>query len=153
MLFKNSRLWVPHRARVIARDCMLILSAAFLLRYAAHDLLQPYAPFHFFIVACLAIAVRYGHTAALICLAISMVIGNYFFVQPYYNFSGHINTSDWIINLTFFLVTGTAIAVIEKLQRTIYSQKLLIKIMKDQQRSMLFRQNELIQKMKSYRGT
>jgi len=137
---------------VVVRDSFVILLVAFVVRYALHDLIEPYAVFHFFIIACLLVAVRYGYRAAFVCLLVSVFVGNFFFVKPYNTF-GQITTSDLIPALNFFFVTGIAVVVIEKLQRTIYAQKLLIKIMSDRKRSMLFRQNDLVQKLRSSAGT
>lgn len=151
MKIKNSRRWVRHSSWVIVRDSVGVLLFAFLLRYAIHDWIQPYAAFHFFIVACLLIAIRYGYKAALTALVISSGAGTYFFIQPYKSFD--VPTVQDMIQITnFWFVTLVAIAVIEKLQRTIYAQKLLIKIMNDRHRSILFRKNELLTKLRASEG-
>jgi K+-sensing histidine kinase KdpD len=147
MKFKNSRLWVQHTPLVVARDSFLILLAAFLVRYGLHDLIEPYAAFHFFMVACVIVAIRYGYQAAFTCLIASYFLGNYFFVKPYGQF-GEITTSDLIQAFNFFFVASISILVIEKLQRVVYSQKLLIKVMHDRQRSLLYRKNELVNKLR-----
>ena len=148
MYFKNSRLWVQHSSLIVFRDSILIALSAFLIRYTLHDVIQPYAVFHFFIVACVIVAIRYGYKAALLSLLASYLLGNYFFVKPYGQF-GEITTSDLIQAFNFFLVTLVSIVVIEKLQRTIYSQKLLIKVMKDRKRSLLYRMNDLTVKARA----
>jgi len=147
MQFRNSRLWVQHTPLVVARDSFLILLAAFLVRYFLHDLIEPYAVFHFFMVACIVIAIRYGYQAAFACLIASYFLGNYFFVKPYGQF-GAITTSDLIQAFNFFFVAAVAVLVIEKLQRVIYAQKLLIKVMHDRQRSLLFQKNDLVNKVR-----
>jgi K+-sensing histidine kinase KdpD len=147
MKFKNARLWVQHTPLVAARDTFLILLAAFLLRYGLHEVIQPYAVFHFFIVACIIVAVRYGYKMAFMCLIASHFLGTYFFVKPYGEL-GIITTSDLIQAFNFFFVTAISILVIEKLQRVIYAQKLLIKVMQDRQRSMMYRKNELLNKLR-----
>lgn len=148
MRFKNSRLWVQHTPLVAARDSFLILLSAFLIRYGLNELIQPYAVFHFFIVACLVVAGRYGYKAAFACLLASYFLGSFFFVKPYGQF-GEVTTSDWIQAFNFFFVTSFAILMIEKLQRTIYSQKLLIHVMKDRHRSLLYRKNEMMHKLRN----
>lgn len=148
MFFKNSRLWVQHKPLIAARDSVLILLAAFIVRYALHDFIEPYAVFHFFIVACVIVAIRYGYVAALLCLVGSYFLGNYFFIAPYGQF-GEVTTADLVQAFNFFFVTAISIGVIEKLQRTIYSQKLLIQVMKDRQRSLLYQQNELVGKLRA----
>jgi K+-sensing histidine kinase KdpD len=148
MYFKNSRLWVRHSSLVAVRDSLLIVLLAFLARFALHEVIKPYAIFHFFMVACLIIAFRYGYKLAFLSLIVSYLLGNYFFVKPYGQF-GEVTTDDLIQAFNFFLVTGVAIVVIEKLQRTIYMQKLLLKVMSDRHRSMLFRKNELAVKIRN----
>ena len=147
MKFKNARLWVQHTPLVAARDSFLILLAAFLVRYGLHDFIEPYAVFHFFMVACIIVAIRYGYKMAFICLIVSYFLGSYFFVKPYGQL-GEITTSDLIQAFNFFFVAAVSILVIEKLQRVIYAQKLLIKVMHDRQRSLLYRKNELINKLR-----
>lgn len=148
MYFKNSRLWVQHTPLVAARDSFLILMVAFLARYGLHDLIEPYAVFHFFMVACIVVAIRYGYKAAFLCLIAGYFLGKYFFMQPYGQY-GEVTASDLIQAFHFFFVTTVSIVVIEKLQRTIYSQKLLIQVMQDQQRSLLYQKNDLVQKLRT----
>jgi K+-sensing histidine kinase KdpD len=148
MYFKNSRLWVQHSSLVVFRDSVLIVLSAFLIRYALHDVIQPYAVFHFFIVACVIVAIRYGYKAAFLSLLTSYFLGNYFFVKPFGQF-GDITTGDLIQAFNFFFVTAISIGAIEKLQRTIYSQRLLIQVMRDRQRSLLYRMNDLTVKVRA----
>ena len=143
MQLKNSRYWVEHKPWIRVRDTLIILLIAFAIRYELQPLIKPYAPFHFFIVACIIVSVRYGYIAACTASAASTVIGLYFFVAPFSDL-GLPTFSDVVITITFLVVTLSAIAVIEILQRIIYKQKLLIKVMNDQHRSSLFRLNELI---------
>lgn len=147
MIFKNSRLWVQHTAMVTVRDSALILLAAFLLRYALHELIEPYAVFHFFMVACIVVAIRYGYKAAFACLLASYFLGTFFFVKPYGEF-GEVTTSDLIQAFNFSFVTAVSIGVIEKMQRMIYSQRLLIQVMRDRQRTLLYQKNELVNKLR-----
>lgn len=148
MKIKNSKSWVRHSPWVIVRDSVAILLFTFLFRYAIHDLIEPYAPFHFFIVACLFIAFRYGYKAALSVLVVSSFLAIYFFIQPYRTL-GNPSTQDIIQIFNFWFVTLVAIAMIERLRRIVYSQRLIIRIMNDRQRSLLFRKNELLSKMRS----
>ena len=117
-------------------------------RYFLHKWIEPYAAFHFFMIACIAVAFRYGYKSAIPCLMVSYFLGNYFFVKPYRTF-GEIETSDLIQAFSFFFVTLFSIFLIEKLQRTVYSQKLLIQVMQDKQLSLLYQQNELAHKIRT----
>lgn len=136
---------------VCARDSALILLGAFLIRYGLHTWIEPYGVFHFFMIACVVIAIRYGYKFAFISLIISYFVANYFFIKPYGQF-GDGTTSDLIQAFNFFLVTAVSILVIEKLQRTVYSQKLMIQVMRDRQRSLLFQKNEMMHKIRSLGG-
>lgn len=147
MRFKNSRLWCQHAPWVVARDSFLILLVAFLIRYGLHELIEPYGAFHFFMVGCVIVAVRYGYRAAFSCLVAGYLLGSYFFVHPYGQF-GEIAVDDLIKAFDYFIVTSISILLIEKLQRTIYSQKLLIHVMRDSHRSLLYRQNELLHQLR-----
>jgi len=132
---------------VVIRDSTWIVLVAFLIRYALQELIKPFAVFHFFMVACVIIVVRYGYKAAFASLIVSYALGSYFFVKPYGQF-GEVMVADLIQAFNFFFVTAIAIVVIEKLQRTIYSQKLLLKVMTDRHRSMLYRKNELVNRLR-----
>ena len=106
-----------------------------------HPYIEPYAPFHFFIVACLFIAYFFGYKLALIGVLISALIGNYFFIRPYVQF-GPISTTDLIQFFTFSSVAVIAIYVIEQLQRTAYARNMVVKIMKSRHKISLQREND-----------
>jgi len=57
---------------------LLDVGGAFLIRYLLQPYIEPYAPFHFFIVACLFISYLYGYKLALIATVISSLLGSYF---------------------------------------------------------------------------
>jgi K+-sensing histidine kinase KdpD len=114
---------------------------AFVARMLLHPYIEPYAPFHFFIVACLFIAYFFGYKLALIGVLISALIGNYFFIRPYVQF-GPISTTDLIQFFTFSSVSVIAIYVIEQLQRTAYARNMVVKIMKSRHKISLQREND-----------
>lgn len=147
MKFKNAKYWVKHTPLIAIRDSLAILLIAFLLRYSLHSLVAPHIPFHFFLIACLIIAFRYGYLLSFVALFSGAALGEYFFIPPYNQFE--IPTADdAIVIITFLFVTTFGIYFIEKLQRINYSQNLLIKIMSDQHRTELFKQNELLLRIK-----
>lgn len=151
MELKNARLWSPHSIfSTFWNSCAAVITA-FAVRYYLHDWIEPYAPFHFFIIACIWVAIRYGYKAALLSLLVCYLLGGYFFIKPY-QVVGVISKADFIQAFIFFFVTAVAIGVIEKLQRTIYSQKLLIQVMHDQQRSMLYQRNEVEHKLRQLKA-
>ena len=119
----------------------MLLLAAFLVRVLLHPYIEPYAPFHFFIVACLVIAYLFGYKLALLGVLASALIGNYFFIKPYADF-GTISPSDVIQFLTFSSVTVLAIFFIEQLQRTVYGRNTVVKILKSRQKIALQREND-----------
>lgn len=120
---------------------LLLLGMAFVARMLLHSYIEPYAPFHFFIVACLFIAYFFGYQLALIGVLISVLVGNYFFIRPYVQF-GPISTTDLIQFFTFASVAVIAIYVIEQLQRTAYSRNMVVKIMKSRHKISLQREND-----------
>ena len=121
----------------------MLLFSAFVVRYALQPLIEPYAPFHFFIVACLVVAYRYGYLMAIVSTLISALLGSYFFVKPYFTY-GPASVSDVIQFLNFAFVTVIAILIIEKLQRTIYGREMVLKIMDSRHKISLYRENDRI---------
>jgi K+-sensing histidine kinase KdpD len=141
MRIKNSKSWVSYSLTRSAVYSLLLLGMAFVARMLLHSYIEPYAPFHFFIVACLFIAYFFGYKLALIGVLISALVGNYFFVRPYVQF-GPISTTDLIQFFTFASVAVIAIYVIEQLQRTAYSRNMVVKIMRSRHKISLQREND-----------
>ena len=141
MRIKNSKSWVPYPLSKSLAGASSILLVSFLIRLGLHETIEPYAPFHFFIVACIAIAYVYGYKLALAGVIASIVLGGYYFIQPYSSF-GTPAPSDWLQFLNFALVTIVAILVIENLQRSIYSRNLVLKVMQSRYRLALLNEND-----------
>ena len=127
---------------------LTLLLSAFILRYLLQPVIEPYAPFHFFIVACLFIAYLYGYELALLAVLVSAFLGSFFFVKPYFTL-GPASVSDVIQFLNFTSVTVIAILIIEKLQRTIYGREMVLKIMDSRHKISLYRENDRIYFAKS----
>jgi len=141
MLIRNSKSWVSHSLRRSAVLSLLILSVAFAARMLLHPYVEPYAPYHAFIVACLCIAYFFGYKLALCGVMISAMVGSYFFVRPYYQF-GPLSATDLTQFITFSSVTLIAIFAIERLQRTAYARTLVVKIMESRHKISLQREND-----------
>lgn len=116
---------------------------AFLIRYVLQPYIEPYAPFHFFIVACLLIAYLYGYRLALLATGISAFVGSYFFVKPYFTL-GPATVNDAIQFFNFAFVTCVSILMIERLQRTAYASEVLLKVMDSRHKIALYRENDRI---------
>jgi len=143
MQIKNNKAWVKYSLaeKIIGSACILL--SAFMIRLTIHSYIEPYAPFHFFIVACLLIAFLFGYLPAFICMMISIILGGYFFMRPYNDF-GTLATTDWLQFFNFSSVTVIAISIIERLQRSNYSQNLLLKVLESRHRVMLLNENERV---------
>ena len=120
-----------------------MLGVAFLIRYVLQPYIEPYAPFHFFIVACLFIAYLYGYKLALVATVISALLGSYFFVKPYFTL-GPASVSDVIQFFNFAFVTAISVLLIERLQRTAYARDMMLKIMESRHKITLYRENDRI---------
>ena len=144
MRIKNSKNWVRHSPNNSVSGALLILLIAFLIRLRIHPLVEPYAPFHLFIVACTIIAFFYGYKLALLSIALSIALGGYYFVKPYQILGplNELHPTDWLQFFNFFLVSLVAIFFIEKLQRNIFERDLLLKVMQSRYRIELIKKNE-----------
>lgn len=131
MKIKNSKNWVNVPVFERFYKSALILFICFALRYFLHPYIEPYAPFHAFIVGCILISYLYGIIFAILSIIASVVIGGYFFVKPYQVFGTFYenNPTDWIQFVNFSLVSLAASLFIEKLQSSLYEKELMVKIM------------------------
>lgn len=143
MRIQNSKSWVTYSLSQAAAGSGLILLLAFLVRYAMQPFIEPYAPFHFFIVACLCIAYLYGYKFALVSTFISAFLGSFFFVKPYFSFD-IATVGDIIQFVNFSVVTAISVLIIERLQRTLYARQLVMKIMESRYKISLYRENDRI---------
>lgn len=141
MRIKNSKSWAPYPWSKSVVGASFILLVSFLVRLSLHETIEPYAPFHFFIVACIAIAYLYGYKLALVGVVASTVLGGYYFIKPY-NAFGTPASSDWLQFANFAVVTIVAILVIENLQRSVYSRNLILKVMQSRYRLALLNEND-----------
>jgi hypothetical protein len=148
MRIQNSKSWVKYSFGDAVLGSVALLLGAFVVRYALQPWLEPYAPFHFFIVACLFIAYLYGYQLALIATLISALVGSFFFVKPYFTL-GPAAVSDVIQFINFTSVTAISVLIIEKLQRTIYARQMVLKIMESRHKISLYRENDRIYFSKS----
>jgi hypothetical protein len=143
MRIQNSKSWVMYSWGEAICGSLTLLLAAFVVRYLLQPFIEPYAPFHFFILACLFIAYSYGYKLALLSVLISAFLGSYFFVKPYFTM-GPASASDVIQFLNFTVVAGASIWMIEKLQRAVYANQVVLKIMGSRHKISLHRENDRI---------
>jgi len=148
MRIQNSKSWVKYSFGDAVLGSSALLLSAFVVRYTLQPLIEPYAPFHFFIVACLFIAYRYGYQLAFFATLVSAFLGSFFFVKPYFTL-GPASVTDVIQFLNFTFVTMIAILIIEKLQRTVYAHRMVSKIMESRHKISLYRENDRIYFAKS----
>ena len=104
-------------------------------------MIQPFAVFHFFILSCLLIQFYYGYRYALVGMILSVLLGEFFFVEPIGTFD-ELLVKDIIISLNFIGVTLTAIALMEVLQRHAYARELLLKVSNSRYAISLQREND-----------
>jgi hypothetical protein len=148
MRIQNSKSWVKYSFSDAVLGSCAILLIAFCVRYALQPVIEPYAPFHFFIVACLFIAYFFGYQMALIATVVSAMVGSFFFVKPYFSFN-MASVEDVIQFFNFTFVTVISILVIEKLQRMVYAHQTVLKIMRSRYKISLYRENDRIHFAKS----
>lgn len=141
MNIKNAKNWsnVPRPQAYLVS--LAITMAAFGVRYALHAHIAPYASFQIFVVASLLTEYLVGLGPALLGAALGLLLGMHFFIPPYEIIDG-ISRSDVIVAINYALVTLFAIGLIEYLQRTLYSNQLLLKVSKSRHKISLYREND-----------
>ena len=136
MLLKNSAHWVQQSVKVRAIHTFLIVAACWLFRSAADDVVRPYLPTEVFLFGSLIVAFRYGYAPALASLVSGWLLGLYFFVEPEGLF-GPIDTLDLILTANSFVTGIVGIGMLEYLQRTRYSKRLMLMVSESRYRSLL----------------
>lgn len=136
MLLKNSARWVNTPRKIRLLSTFVVVAACFLLRQALDSVLKPYMPTEVFLVGSLIVAFFYGYIPGLIALVTGWLLGLYFFVEPYGELSA-IDTLDLIVTADDFVIGLAGIAMIEFLQRTRYSMRLMLMVSDSRYRSLL----------------
>lgn len=123
MKVRNARSWSPHGSRrfVIA---LVAVAAAMAARYLLHPLLGTRLPFVSFTIAALVVEFTVGLAPALLVIALGLVVGDFFFLPPYFTF-GPLKESDVYSFAGFVGVAVLGVALIEALQRSKYEAKLM----------------------------
>ena len=143
MLLKNSARWVNTSRKIRLLNTFIVVAACFLIRQALDGILKPYMPTEIFLVGSLIIAFLYGYVPGLIALVTGWLMGLYFFVEPYGELSA-IDTLDLIVTADDFVIGLAGIAMIEFLQRTRYSMRLMLMVSDSRYRSLLRLDNHRI---------
>ena len=127
MHIQNAHRWSSYSVPQALGGTLALTLMAFFIRSSLSPLLQPFGIFHFFTLSCLATQFFFGYRFALLGLALSIFIGEFFFVEPFASFD-ELTSKDVIITFNFAMVTGVAIALMENLQRSAYARALLLKV-------------------------
>jgi len=114
-----------------------------MFRAGADSFLKPYMPTEVFLFGSLLVAFMYGYAPALLSLVSGWLLGMYFFVEPYSELSA-ISTLDLIVTADDFIIGLVGIAMIEFLQRTRYSMRLMLMVSASRYRSLLRLDNHRI---------
>jgi uncharacterized membrane protein (UPF0136 family) len=141
MQIQNSVHWRRFSTGQAFAGTGVIILCAFAIRYLIHPWIEPYAVFHAFTLGCLLIGFLFGHWFALLGMVLSVFLAEYFFVAPYGTFDGF-QHKDFILSFNFGVITGAAIFFIEKLQRSLYAQGLVLKVMSSRHLLSLQREND-----------
>ena len=136
MLLKNSAHWVEQSVKIRAIHTFLIVAACFLFRSAADDFLRPYLPTEVFLFGSLVVAFLYGYVPALVSLVAGWLLGLYFFVEPEGQLSS-ISALDLSLTANSFVTGLAGIGMLEYLQRTRYSKRLMLMVSESRYRSLL----------------
>lgn len=122
---------------------LLIIAACFFVRSMLDDWLKPYFPTQFFFIGSILIAVLYGYLPASISLVVGWLLGIYYFIEPYGEFSAA-STYDIIVTGNNFVTGIAGIVLVEYLQRTRYSRRLNLLVSESRYRSLLRLDNHRI---------
>ena len=128
MRIKNAKRWASAGTTgyFVALGAVLV---AFLIRYELQAQLGALLPFAGFAIVVLLVQYRYGCWPALFAMVLSTPIGLYFFIPPYETFDIFAaELSDIVAVLSYSIIMGLAIFLLESLQRTRYEARLLAEV-------------------------
>jgi PAS domain S-box-containing protein len=101
------------------------LAVAFALRYALHQWLGEHFRFLFFTVAAVLVCAYAGIWRAFFVAIAGLVLGFYFFVQPYNSFAG-VDAQDLSSIGVYLLTTSGMLFLVEWLQRSKYEGRIVM---------------------------
>lgn len=121
---KNAGRWTPEgwKPMLVALGA---LAAAFVARYALHQSLGEHFRFLFFSVAAILVCAYAGFWRALFVAIAGLLLGFYFFVQPYDSFSEP-DAEDFGAIVIYMLNTLVMLFLVEWLQRSKYGVRILM---------------------------
>jgi PAS domain S-box-containing protein len=121
---KNAGRWAPGGWAPIL-VVLGALGAAFVVRYALHRFMGEHFRFIFFSIAALLVCAYAGIWHGLWVAIAGLVLGFYFFVQPYNSFTG-IDAQDLSAIVVYLLTTSVTLFLVEWLQRSKYEVRILM---------------------------
>src|SRR6266853_6316194 len=123
-MMKNAGRWVPEgwSPMLVALGA---LAVAFALRYTLHQWLGEHSRFLFFTAAAILVCAYAGIWRALFVAIAGLLLGFYFFVQPYESFSEP-DAEDFGAIVVYLLTTLVMLFLVEWLQRSKYEAHILM---------------------------
>ena len=120
---------------------IIIFAAIFVLRLLLHPLLGKYMPYQLFFYAGCVTAFFWGGGAGAVIVALGTVVGSYFFVEPYLQFTMP-NGRDVVLLFNYLVSCFLVIVTIEYLQRARYKSELLLRVSESRYKTLLHRDNQ-----------
>lgn len=143
MLLKNSARWVSASVGDRIVNTCAIVAGCYLIRWLLDGFLGSYLPTEIFLLGSLAVALLYGYVPAIASLVTGWLIGLFYFVEPQGQISP-VSAFDMIVTADSFVMGLTGIVVLEYLQRTRYSMRLMLMVSESRYRSLLKLDNHRI---------
>ena len=123
---KNARAWAP-RTPVKWFVALAALVVAVLVRSGLHESLGPQYPLIFFTLATLLVHFYFGLAPALLVALVSLPLGTYLFVEPYYSFDLP-DEDDYFLIAYYVGSTALLMVLIQYLRRALYQAVLLAEV-------------------------
>ena len=123
---KNARAWAP-RSTLRWGVALAIFTGALLARMALHDFMGPRFPLFFFTLATVAVHFFLGLGPAILVALVSLLAGDYLFVEPYLTL-GWPDQEDFLLIGYYIASTAAFMVLIQYLRRAQYQAVLLAEI-------------------------
>lgn len=141
MKIKNAAHWCRLSRPVCYLIAASVFAAVFGLRWVLHPILGNVYPYQFFFLSSYAVAFSLGAGPATLVMLLGLIFGNYFFVEPYGQFT--MLSRDDILYLGNYLFSSLLVTMtLEYLQRVRYQNELLLRVAQSRYEMLLHRDNQ-----------
>jgi K+-sensing histidine kinase KdpD len=140
---RNAKRWCKFSQPACYPIAFGAFCAIFALRWGLHPLIGKIFPYQFFFIGSYIVTFFLGGGPGILVMFFGLVAGNYFFVEPYGEFTSP-DLRDTLILGNYILTSMIVVVTLEYLQRVRYTNELLLRVAESRYEMFLHRENQRI---------